>query len=187
LEISKKSISPLARFITGDIEQTPPLTGPKLVELFNLYGSNDVYKYKGNFPSRWLYVEEKLKDINNTDHLRGVLEELIDDRFYSGKEEDLETAVRYLNDIIKFDGYQADRVGLTYKIISIDPDENAKTQKSKGQGGRPPDPKLEGKKKNLSKDYYKLTQEQGYKSSEAIKTLSKKYGWKKSTVETYLK
>jgi hypothetical protein len=57
----------------------------------------------------------------------------------------------------------------------------------KGKGGRPLDPKLEEKKRSLSKDYYRLTQKQGYKSSEAIKTLSKKYGWKKSTVQTYLK
>ena len=57
----------------------------------------------------------------------------------------------------------------------------------KGKGGRPLDPKLKEKKRSLNKDYYKLTQKQGYKSSEAIKTLSKKYGWKKSTVQTYLK
>ena len=93
--------------------------GAKLIDLFNQYGFNDNYEKK--FPPRWLYVEEKLEDINNTDHLDGVLEELIDDRFYLDKEEDLEAAVKFLNDIIKFDGYQAERVGLTYKIISIGP------------------------------------------------------------------
>ena len=50
MKISPKSISPLARFITGDIEQTPYLTGIKLVELFNEHGSDDVYKYgEGTF------------------------------------------------------------------------------------------------------------------------------------------
>ena len=136
------------------------------------------------------YVKQKLEVINNTEHLRGVLEEIIDDRFYLDKEEDLETAVKYLNDIIKFDGYQAERVGLIYKIISIDPDKNAKAQKTKkpnGKGGRPPDPKLEEKKNKLREDYYKLTQKKGYKSSEALKILSEKYNWAKSTIETYLK
>ena len=61
------------------------------------------------------------------------------------------------------------------------------SKKPKGKGGRPPDPKLEEKKNNLRKEYHRLTQEQGYKSSEAIKTLSKIYDWKKSTIETYLK
>ena len=119
-----------------------------------------------------------------------MLEELIDDRFYLDKEEDLETAVKYLNDIIKFDGYQAERAGLIYKIIGFDPDENAKAQKTKklkGPGGRPSDPNLPEKKNNLNKDYYRLTQKKGYKSSKAIETLSEIYGWKKSTVQTYLK
>jgi hypothetical protein len=62
-----------------------------------------------------------------------------------------------------------------------------KSKKPKGKGGRPPNPNLKEKKQNLRKEYYKLTKEQGYKSSEAIKTLSKIYGWTKSTIETYLK
>ena len=62
-----------------------------------------------------------------------------------------------------------------------------KSKKPKGKGGRPPDPNLKEKKQNLRKEYYKLTKEEGYKSSEAIKTLSKIYGWTKSTIETYLK
>ena len=190
LEISKKSISPLARFITGDIEQTPYLTGLQLVELFNEHGSDDVYEFgKGTFPSRWMYVEQKLEIINGSDNLKAVLEDLIDDRFYIDKDEDLETAVKYLNDIIKFDGYQAERVEFIYKIISIRSDQNIKTQKpkGKGKGGRPRDPKQEEKKKSLSKDFYKLTQEKGYRSSKAIKILAEKYKWAESTVETYLK
>ena len=71
-----------------------------------------------------------------------------------------------------------------YKSLIGDP---KKSKKPKGKGGRPPDPNLKEKKQNLRKEYYKLTKEQGYKSSEAIKTLSKIYGWTKSTIETYLR
>ena len=71
-----------------------------------------------------------------------------------------------------------------YKSLIGDP---KKSKKPKGKGGRPPDPNLKEKKQNLRKEYYKLTKEEGYKSSEAIKTLSKIYGWTKSTIETYLK
>ena len=186
MKISPKSISPIADFIRGDIKETPYLTGIKLVELFNEHGSDDIYEY-GNFPSRRIYVEQKLKIINGNDNLKAVLEDLIDDRFYLNKEEDLEIAVKYLNDIIKFDGYQAKRVGLIYKILNIQLDQNIKTPKPKGKGGRPPDPKKEEKRKNLRKDYYKLTQEKGYKSSKAIKILAEKYEWAEATVETYLK
>jgi hypothetical protein len=141
MTISPKSIPPIARFITGDIDQTPYLTGLELVELFNAHGSDDVYEYgKGTFPSRWMYVEQKLEIINNSDHLIGVLEELIDDRFYLDKEEDLETAVKYLNDIIKYDGYQVEKVGLIKKVVPIDSfgiKEDKKERKPNNQGGRP--------------------------------------------------
>ena len=76
MDISPKSIPPLARFITGDIEQTPYLTGTKLIDLFNQFGFCD--NYDTDFPSRWKYVEEKLEIINNTDHLSSVLEYLLD-------------------------------------------------------------------------------------------------------------
>ena len=136
--ISKKSMTLIARYINGDIEQTPYLSGPKLIELFNQFGFND--QYGESFPSRWQYVEQKLEVINNTENLRGVIEDLIDDRFYLDKEEDLNTAVKYLNDIIKFDGYQAERVGFIYKIININPKKSAKAKKKenpKSKSGRP--------------------------------------------------
>ena len=156
--------------------------------MFNKHGSNDVYEYGNNtFPARWKYVEQKLENINGSDNLKAILEDLIDDRDYLDKDEDFETAVRYLNDIIKFDGYQAERLGLIYKIISIQSDQNIKTQKPKGKGGRPRDPKQEEKKKSLSKDFYKLTRKKGYKSSKAIKILAEKYEWAESTIQTYLK
>ena len=63
---------------------------------------------------------------------------------------------------------------------------NSVSQK-KSKGGRPKDPDLPDKKNRLRKDYYRLTEKEGYKSIKAIKTLTKKYKWKKSTIETYLK
>ena len=60
-------------------------------------------------------------------------------------------------------------------------------KKDKKTGGRPKDPTLDKKKKRLNKEYYKLTKEKGYKSSKAIELLTKKFRWKKSTIETYLK
>lgn len=57
----------------------------------------------------------------------------------------------------------------------------------KKSGGRPKDPTLDKKKDKLNKEYYKLTKEKGYKTSKAIELLTKKFGWKKSTIETYLK
>ena len=61
------------------------------------------------------------------------------------------------------------------------------SSKPKVKGGRPPDPKLPDKKNKLRKEYYQLTRVQGYKSSAAIKTLSKIYKWTQSTIKTYLR
>ena len=146
MKISPKSIPRIARFITGDIEQTPYKSGPQLVKFFNEHGFDDMYEY-GHFPSRWMFVEQKLEIINGSDNLKAVLEDLID-RLYIDKEEDLEIAVKYLNDIIKFDGYQAKRVRFIYKIGSIQPDQNANARKPKGKGGRPSDPNLKKKRIN---------------------------------------
>ena len=136
MKISPKSISVLIEFITGDRKETPYQSGPNLVKFFNEHGFDDVYEY-GNFPSRWMYVEQKLEIINGSDNLKAVLEDLIDDRFYIDKEEDLDAAVKYLNDIIKFDGYQAERVGLIYKIINLQLYQITKSSAPKSKGGRP--------------------------------------------------
>jgi hypothetical protein len=57
----------------------------------------------------------------------------------------------------------------------------------KGKGGRPPDPKLEEKKRRLNKEYYNLTKKKGFTKSKTMDILEKKYSWTKSTIETYLK
>ena len=57
----------------------------------------------------------------------------------------------------------------------------------KDKGGRPPDPKLEEKKRRLNKEYYNLTKKKGFTKSKAMDILEKKYSWTKSTIETYLK
>jgi hypothetical protein len=59
--------------------------------------------------------------------------------------------------------------------------------KSKNKGGRPLDLELETKKNNLRKDYYDLTGKKGLKKYKALQILAKKYYWKKSTIESYLK
>ena len=156
MKISSKSIPFLARFITGDIDQTPYLTGIKLGKLFNKHGFDDVYEYGNNtFPARWKYVEQKLESINGSDNLKAVLEELIDDRDYLDKNENLETAVKYLNDIIKFDGYKAKRIGPIYKVVRIQIDQNVGPQNLEKsvvvEGSRN---KLTDKKYNWIRDKY---------------------------------
>ena len=67
------------------------------------------------------------------------------------------------------------------------PTDKKSDSKLKNKGGRPLDPELGPKKKKLQRDYYDLTAKKGYDKSKALKILEKKYDWKKSTIETYLK
>lgn len=61
-QVSKKTIDYLKGIITGDSQKTEYLSGPKLVEFFNNLGfsEDDVQ----GFPSRSLYTENKLKELN---------------------------------------------------------------------------------------------------------------------------
>jgi len=61
------------------------------------------------------------------------------------------------------------------------------TKTTKRSGGRPKDPKLPEKKKNLCKEYYQLTEKKGLRKKHAIKKLSGKYNWAETTIKKYIK
>ena len=64
--ISEESITQISHIFCGDTEGYYLYkTGPKLVAFFNQYfGSNDIYK--SGFPSRWVYVYNKIVNFINT-------------------------------------------------------------------------------------------------------------------------
>lgn len=79
----------------------------------------------------------------------------------------------------------------TFKPFEYKPQNGNHLQKAKkniGKGGRPTDPKIAVKKRQLCLDYYSLTEKKGFNKKKAIKELEKKYpNWKKSTIEKYIK
>ena len=79
----------------------------------------------------------------------------------------------------------------TFKPFEYKPQNGNHLQKAKkniGKGGRPTDPKIAEKKRQLGLDYYSLTEKKGFNKKKAIKELEKKYpNWKKSTIEKYIK
>ena len=62
-----------------------------------------------------------------------------------------------------------------------------KKAKPKGKGGRPKDPKIDKKRKELYKRYYHLTVNEGLTKRHAIKKLTQEFPWKKTTIEKYIK
>ena len=84
MKLSMRTISALGKLITGDENISPYRSGPKLVRLFNEYGSNDIYAQ--GFPSRWEYAEKKLVSINDSSILAALIREILDPREFMDTE-----------------------------------------------------------------------------------------------------
>jgi len=117
MKISERSVSALAKIVTGDSQISPYKSGPVLVRLFNEFGANDVYGQ--GFPSRWYYAEEKIRSINGTAHLPGLIRAILDPRDWLEFEKPREEAVAYLNDYLKFDGYEIARDGEFFSVRDL--------------------------------------------------------------------
>jgi len=78
MKISEPSVSALAKIVTGDSQISPHKSRPVLVRLFCEFGANDVYGQ--GIRSRWYYAEEKIRSINGTAHLRGLIRAILDPR-----------------------------------------------------------------------------------------------------------
>lgn len=92
--------------MTGDEQLTPYRSGPKLVNFFNGLGCNDLYPEGGGFPSRWKFVEDKLRELNGTDAIRGVIAQTFDPRAFLDFKGPLSSAVEYLNKYLRFDDHE---------------------------------------------------------------------------------
>jgi hypothetical protein len=104
MELSAASLQALRDLITGDKELSPYKSGPELVEFFNNYGSSDYY-HQG-FPSRWKYAEDKLRTLNSSTSIPQIVCAILDPREYLDFEGEQSAAIDYLNQRLKFDGYE---------------------------------------------------------------------------------
>jgi hypothetical protein len=103
--LSERTISRLGKHVTGDGGMTPYRSGPRLVSLFNDFGFNDVYPSGGGFPSRWVFAEEKLRQLNGTEELARLIEHVFDPLEFA---EDLDptAAAGNLNEYLRRDGFE---------------------------------------------------------------------------------
>jgi len=118
MKVSHMTIKQLSMIINGDCGYTPYLSGSDLVELFNHHGFRDVYE--SGFPSRWFYVEEKMKKLNGSLEFAKVIEEILDPRSFYGTEFKASIAVDKINELISHDGYKIIEKNEKYKIADIE-------------------------------------------------------------------
>jgi hypothetical protein len=110
VKLSERSISALQKLITGDSIKAdcpslaPYRGGPALVKFFNDFGGNDTYG--AGFPSRWRYVEDKLREHNGSNELPTIIEGALDPDYFFDTEFPLATALEFLNKYLDRDGYK---------------------------------------------------------------------------------
>lgn len=119
MRVSDYTIEFLGNLIAGDMEGTPYRSGPQLVKFFNEFGARDVYPAGGGFPTRRIYAQDKLRELNGQAFLKQVIATTLDPRAFLKHQLNIETVVAKVNDNLKYDGYEVVKDGLAYKVREL--------------------------------------------------------------------
>jgi hypothetical protein len=119
MKVSEYTLEFLGNLIAGDIDGAPYRSGPQLVKFFNEFGSRDVYPSGGGFPTRRIYAQDKLRELNGQTVMKQVIATALDPRPFLKHQLDLELMVAKANDNLKHDGYEVVKDGLTYKVRDL--------------------------------------------------------------------
>lgn len=101
ITISDRSVEFLRDLISGDSQITEYKSGPQLVRFFNQLGLDDMYGQ--GFPSRWMYVQQKLDEINGTEIMAQCIVRYFNPINFVGKNTLLEDLVEQFNEYLEFD------------------------------------------------------------------------------------
>ncbi|MEJ1371036.1 MAG: hypothetical protein RPU61_07055 [Candidatus Sedimenticola sp. (ex Thyasira tokunagai)] len=99
--LSKRTLEKLRELIN---EETEYRSGPKLVEFFNRLGFND--SYGQGFPSRWMFTDGKLGQINGTPELDKCIKNVLAPVSFIGRFQELDEHIRDLNQYLTFDKWK---------------------------------------------------------------------------------
>jgi hypothetical protein len=101
MNLSKKTLEKLRELIN---EETEYRSGPKLVQFFNKLGFSD--SYGQGFPSRWMYTDSRLEQINGTANLDKCIKEVFSPINYIGRIPDLDLLIQGFNQFLTFDKWK---------------------------------------------------------------------------------
>jgi len=102
--LQQKTLEKLRNLIN---EETEYRSGPKLVSFFNDLGFDD--SYGQGFPSRWIYTDEKLAQINGTPELDKCIKKLFAPVNFIGRFTDLDKFIKDFNQYLAFDNWKVVR------------------------------------------------------------------------------
>lgn len=119
MKVSEYTIDFLGNLIAGDMDGAPYRSGPQLVKFFNEFGGREVYPAGGGFPTRRIYAQDKLRELNGQAVLKQVISTALDPRAFLKNQLDLDSIVVKVNDNLKHDGYEVVKDGLAYKVREL--------------------------------------------------------------------
>ena len=119
MKLSDYTLDYLGTFIAGDLDGLPYRGGPHLVRFFNAFGGRDVYPRGGGFPTRRIYAQDKLRELNGKPVMRDVIAAALDPRVFHDNDKSLDHAIALLNGQLKHDGYEAARDGNTVRVREL--------------------------------------------------------------------
>ncbi len=119
MKLSEYAIKFLGNFVAGDLPGLPYRSGPQLVKFFNQFGSRDVYPSNGGFPTRRIYAQDKIRELNGADVLRTLIAKAVDPREFINTEKTVEDAVTLLNENLKYEGYELAREGHFFAVRDL--------------------------------------------------------------------
>jgi len=119
MNVSEYTIEFLGNLVAGDVPGLPYRSGPQLVKFFNQFGARDVYPSGGGFPTRRIYAQDKVRELNGSAVLKEVIAKIVDPREFSKAEKSVEEAVALLNENLKYDGYEVVRDGHMFKVREL--------------------------------------------------------------------
>ena len=102
--LQQKTLEKLRIFIN---EETEYRSGPKLVAFFNDLGFKDIYA--NGFPSRWVYTDDKLSQINGTPELDKCIKKVFSPVNFIGRFDLLDSQIKEFNQYLAFDGWKTIR------------------------------------------------------------------------------
>lgn len=119
MKLSEYAIKFLGDFVAGDLPGLPYRSGPQLVKFFNQFGSRDVYPSEGGFPTRRIYAQDKIRELNGAGVLRTLVAKAVDPREFKNTEKSVDEAVVLLNDNLKYEGFQVVRDGHFFAVRDL--------------------------------------------------------------------
>jgi hypothetical protein len=99
-------------------EETQYRKGSELVDFFNALGGNDYYGQ--GFPSRWVYTDQKLQEINGTPKLDQCIKNLFAPINFIDRMQELDAFISDFNRFLAFEKWRLERENDQLRFIKLD-------------------------------------------------------------------